>query len=182
MSSYQHIAQRAAQVPVRQLCQVLRVAPAAYYAWQRHQQGPVVEPAWQVAVRQAFAHHSQRYGTRRLRAQVQAEGHLVGRWRIRRVLKAYGLRAQQPRSFVPRTTNSDPAVRAAPNRLLSQPAPTAPNQVWVGDITYLPRQGGGWLYLAVWLDRYSRKVVGWDVRETMPEDLVSEALRRALAV
>ena len=88
---------------------------------------------------------------------------------------------------MPRTTDSDPAVRAAPNRLLGQPAPTAPNRVWVGDITYLPyrvrpRQGGGWLYLAVWLDRCSRKVVGWDVRETMPEDLVSEALRRALAV
>ncbi|WP_092678583.1 IS3 family transposase [Hymenobacter arizonensis] len=89
---------------------------------------------------------------------------------------------QQPRSFVPRTTDSDPAVRAAPNRLLGQPAPTAPNRVWVGDITYLPRQGGGWLYLAVWLDRCSRKIVGWDVRDTMPEDLVSEALRRALAV
>ncbi len=52
----------------------------------------------------------------------------------------------------------------------------------MGDITYLPRQGGGWLYLAVWLDRCSRKIVGWDVRDTMPEDLVSEALRRALVV
>ena len=83
---------------------------------------------------------------------------------------------------MPRTTDSDPNVRATPNRLLGQPAPTAPNQVWVGDITYLPKLGGGWLYLATWLDRYSRKVVGWDVRESMPEDLVSEALRRALAV
>ncbi len=178
MSTYQHIAQRASQMPVRQLCQVLRVAPAAYYAWQRRQQVPAVEPAWQVAVHEAFAYHSQRYGTRRLRVEVQAEG----RWRIRRVLKAHGLRAQKPRSFVPRTTDSNPAVCAAPNRLLGQPAPRAPNRVWVGDITYLPRQGGGWLYLAVWLDRCSRKVVSWDVRETMPEDLVSEALRRALAV
>jgi len=164
---------------------VLRVAPAAYYAWQRRQQAPPVEPAWQVAVREAFSRHSQRYSTRRLRAEVQAEGHVVGRWRIRRVLKAHGLRAQQPRSFVPRTTDSDQAVRAAPNRLLGQPAPTALNRVcrvWVGDITYLPRQGGGWRYLAVWLDRCSCKVVGWDVRDTMPEDLVSEALRRALAV
>ena len=160
MSTYQHIAQRAARVPVRQLC-------------------PNPEPDWQVVVREAFAYHSQRYGTRRLRAEVQAESHAVGRWRIRRVLKAHGLRAQQPRSFVPRTTGSDPAVRAAPNRLLGQPAP---NRVWAGDITCLPRQGCGWLYLAVWLDRCSRKVVGWDVRETMPEDLVSEALRRALAV
>jgi transposase InsO family protein len=182
VSTYQHIAQRTGQVPVRQLCQLLRVAPAAYYAWQRRRQLPATEPAWQVAVRTAFADHSQRYGTRRLRAEVRAQGHAVGRWRIRRVLREQGLRAQQPRSFVPRTTDSDPAVRAAPNRLLGQPAPTAPNRVRVGDITYLPRQGGGWLYLAVWLDRCSRKIVGWDVRDTMPEDLVSEALRRALAV
>ena len=182
MSTYRYIAQRASQVPVRQLCRVLRVAPAAYYAWQRRQQVPAREPAWQVAVREAFTDHCQRYGTRRPRAEVQARGHAVGRWRIRRVLQAYGLRAQHPRSFVPRTTDSDPAVRAAPNRLLGRPAPTAPNQVWVGDITYLPRQGGGWLYLAVWLDRCSRKIVGWDVRDTMPEDLVSEALRRALRV
>ena len=160
MSTYCYIAQRASQAPVRQLCQVLRVAPAAYYAWQRRQQEPPVEPARQVAVREAFSRHSQRCGTRRLRAEVQAEGYVVGRWRIRRVLKAHDLRAQQPRSFVPRTTDSDPAVRAAPNRLLGQLAPTAPNRVWVGDITYLPRQGGGWLYLAVWLDRCSRKVVG----------------------
>ncbi|GAB3843704.1 hypothetical protein GCM10028822_00160 [Hymenobacter terrigena] len=166
---------------MRQLCPVLRVAPAAY-AWQHRRQVLAVEPAWQLAVREAFTCHIQRYGTRRLRAEVQAQGHAVGRWRIRRVLKAHGLRAQQPRSFVPRTTDSDPAVRAAPNRLLGQPAPTAPNRVWVGDITYLTRQGGGWLYLAVWLDRCSRKIVGWDVRDTMPEDLFSEALRRALVV
>jgi putative transposase len=114
--------------------------------------------------------------------ELQAQGYLVGRWRIRRALAAAGLRAQQPRSFVPRTTHSDPSVRAAPNLLLSQPASTAPNQVWVSDSTYLPKQGCGWLYLATWLDRSSRKILGWDVRKSMPEDLVSEALRRALAV
>ena len=65
---------------------------------------------------------------------------------------------------------------------LAGPAgPTTPNRVWVGDITYLPRQGG-WLYLAVWLDRCARKIVGWDVCDTMLEDLVSKALRRALVV
>lgn len=181
MSTYQYIAQRRARVPVRQLCQTLHVAPSAYYAWQRRQ-APTPEPAWQIAVRKEFKWHSARYGTRRLRAELHAQGHVVGRWRIRRALAAAGLRAQQPRSFVPRTTDSDPRVRAAPNLLLGQPAPTAPNQVWVGDSTYLPTQGGGWLDLATWLDRYSRKVVGWDVRESMPEDLVSEALRRALAV
>jgi len=79
VSTYRYIAQRAGQAPVRPLCQVLRVAPTAYYAWQRHQQALAAEPAWQVAVREAFAHHSQRYGTRRLRAEVQADGHAVGR-------------------------------------------------------------------------------------------------------
>ncbi|MBC6607577.1 transposase [Hymenobacter sp. BT188] len=119
MSTYRYIAQRASQAPVRQLCHVLQVASSAYYAWQRQRNRALPEPAWQVAVREAFADHSQRYGTRQLRAEVQAQGHAVGRWRIRRVLKAHGLRAQQPRSFVPRTTDFDPAVRAAPNRLLS---------------------------------------------------------------
>ena len=76
---------------------------------------------------------------------------------------------------MPRTTDADSTVRAVPNRLLGPPAPAAPHQVWVGDITYWPKQGGGWLYLATWLDRYSRRVVGGDVRESMPEDLVSEA-------
>jgi putative transposase len=136
VSTHHYIAQRAGQAPVRQLCQVLRVAPAAYYAWQRRQQEPLVEQAWQVAVRNAFSRPSQLYGTRRLRAEVQAEGHAVGR--IRRVLKVHGLLAQQPRSFVQRTTSSDPAVRAAPNRSLGQSALTAPNRIWVGDITYMP--------------------------------------------
>jgi transposase InsO family protein len=181
VSTYRYIAQRQRQVPVRQLCQTLRVSVSAYYAWQRCQL-PAPEPAWQVAVRAEFRWHVARYGTRRLRAELHAKGYRVGRWRIRRALAAAGLRAQQPRAFVPRTTDSDPSVRAAPNLLLGQPAPTAPNQVWVGDITYLPKQGGGWLYLATWLDRYSRKIVGWDVRESMPEALISEALRRALAV
>ena len=133
-------------------------------------------------MRTAFQHHGRRYDTRRLRAELQAEVHAVGRTRIRRTLAAHGLRSQPPRSFVPRTTDSDPARCLTPNRLLGQSAPTAPNQVGVGDITYLPKQGGGWLCLATWLDRYSRKIVGWELRETMPEDLVSEALRRALAV
>ncbi len=96
--------------------------------------------------------------TRRLRAELHAQGYCVGRWRIRRVLAAAGLRAQQPRSFV--LHDSDPNVRAASNRLLDQPAPTTLNQVWVGDITYLPKQGG-WLFLATWLDRYPCKVVGF---------------------
>ena len=86
-------------MPVRQRCQVLGVAPAAYCAWRHGRQRLSAESAWQVAVREAFAQHSQRYGTRRRRVAVQAQGHAVGRWRIRRVLQAHGLRA--PQAVVP---------------------------------------------------------------------------------
>lgn len=108
----------------------------------------------------AFARHARRYGTRWLRAELQAAGYQVGRDRIWRVLRQHGLRAQQPGSFVPRTTNSGHSQCVAPNRLLGQPRPTHPDRVWVGDITCLPKQGGGWLYLTSWLDACSRIVVG----------------------
>jgi hypothetical protein len=130
VSTHQHIAQRAIHVPVRQICQVLRVAPAAYYAWQRRRQESVFEPAWQVAVREAVANYSQRYGTRRLRAEAQAQGHAKSFWS--RFLISHRVRAQQPRSFAPHITESDPAVRAAPNLLLSQLAPTATSRIRPG--------------------------------------------------
>ncbi|MBG8555441.1 IS3 family transposase [Hymenobacter sp. BT594] len=150
MSRYRFIDQHRDQVPVRVLCTVLQVAPSSYYAGRQRRQQPAA--AWERAVVRAFQRHGRRYGTRRLRAEVHAEGHRVGRWRIRRTLAAHGLRAQRPRCFVPRTTDSGHGRRVAPNRLLGQPRPTAPNQVWVGDITCLPKQGGGWLYLASWQD------------------------------
>ena len=108
-------------MPVRPLYQALRVAPTAYYARHRQQGCPNPGHDLHVTVREEFAYQSQHYGTHRLRAEVQAEGHAVGRWRIRRVLKAHGLRAQQPRSFVPRTTDSDPDVRETmPEDLVSE--------------------------------------------------------------
>lgn len=94
------------------------MAAIAYDVWQQRHQVPAIELAWQVAIRQAFQRHGRRYGMPRLRAEIQAQGHAVGRARIRRTLAISGLRAQQSRSFVPRMTNSDPAAWAAPNRLL----------------------------------------------------------------
>jgi transposase InsO family protein len=179
---YAYIASGQHQQPVRRLCAVLGVCPSAYYAWQIRRRTAGRVPAVETAVVRAFTAHAARYGTRRLQHELRAQGHRLGRARIACVLRRHGLRAQQPRAFVPQTTDSGHGRRVAPNRLLDRPAPTAPDQVWVGDITYLPRQGGGWFYLAVWLDRYSRRVVGWDVRPTMPADLVCEALRRALVV
>jgi putative transposase len=80
----------------------------------------------------------------------------------------------------PRTTVADSAAVVAENLLLNQPAPLAPNQVWVGDITYLPLIGGRWCYLATWRDTYSQRVVGWHLDQYMRTELVIISLEQAI--
>src|ERR1044072_1820068 len=104
--------------------------------------------------------------------------HLAGRSGRSRLMRENGLRARQKRRFVPRTTQSDPDLPVAPNRLAEVPPPNRPDQVWVVDITYIPT-AEGWIYLAVVLDACSRKVVGWAVAASLESSLVTEALKRA---
>ncbi|WP_375417598.1 IS3 family transposase [uncultured Hymenobacter sp.] len=165
------------------LRRVLGVTPARYYAWGARavsQAKPLGAGGWKLALIQTFTRHKQRYGTRCLRAELQAQGYRVGRQRLRAELRRWGLRAVQPRAFTPRTTDSTHGLRCAPNRLLDQPAPAPANQVRISDITYLPLASGQWTYLCAFQDAHTRQVVGWQVLATMPEELVTSALRRAL--
>ncbi len=79
-----------------------------------------------------------------------------------------------------RTTDSRHTMGYSPNLLLDRPRPIGPNQVWVSDITYIPLASGKWLYLAVWVDLWSRRVVGWSLADHMRDELVITTLRRAL--
>ena len=103
-----------------------------------------------MAAQRVFTTHAGRYGQRRLRAQLRREGYDVGWQRLRGWLSASGLRALYTRvgTWPPRTTQADPQVVAAANKLVTWPAAAAPNQVWVGDITYLALATGQWAYLA----------------------------------
>jgi putative transposase len=92
-----------------------------------------------------------------------------------------GLIAIQPRSFKPRTTDSRHTLGYSPNLLIDAPAPDRLNRLWVGDITYVPLVGGDFLYLAMLMDCYSRRIVGWDLQDHMQESLVLAALRTAIA-
>ncbi|WP_400190366.1 IS3 family transposase [Hymenobacter sp. B81] len=172
MSRYRFIDRHRRGVPVRELCTVLRVAPSSCYTWRTRRQQPVT--GWERAVVRAFQRHGRRYGTRRLRAELQAEGHRVGRWRIRRVLQAHGLQAQQPRSFVPRTTDSAHGRRVAPNRLLGQPRPTAPDPTLPSLITHpttskpISKQRPNSVRLT-WTTSHG---VGTDVRTSLPSCLM----------
>ena len=182
MSTLHFIDQQRPYYPVQQLCQVLGVVPSRYYAWRTAQASGAVrmpEPAWETDMMRVFDHHKRRYGTRRLRVELRELGHRVGRQALRTGLRRHGRKALQPKSFVPRTTDSTHGQRCAPNLLLDQPKPTQANRVWVSDITYLPLASGAWAYLCAYQDVGTKLVVGWP-RADMPEALVTSALQRAL--
>lgn len=118
MSRYQLSEQVATSEPVQVLCHVLEVRAAGYYQWRRRADRPT--PVWEPAATAAFSRHAQRYGTRRLRAALRAEGHIVGRYALRNWLRRRGLRALSTRPQRPRTTVADPAAVVAENRLLGR--------------------------------------------------------------
>ena len=129
-----------------------------------------------------FQEHKRRYGSRRISKALQANGETVSRYKAGKVLHKHGLKAIQPRSFVPKTTDSRHPYRISPNLLLAQPMPGQPNKIWVGDITYIPLAGGNWCYLAVWMDLFSRKIIGWHLDDNMQEGLITAAFKKALYV
>ena len=168
--------------PVAVVCQTLGVSRAGYYAraagggGRRTQEEARLRPQ----VQQIFWEHQRRYGARRIAAELQARGEACGPGRVARLLKQLGLQAIQPRSFRPRTTQSRHTLGYSPNLLAEAAAPNATNQVWVGDITYIPLAGAHFAYLALLMDLYSRRVVGWELDEQMTEALVLAALHQAI--
>ena len=119
-----------------------------------------------------------RYGDRRIGAELSDAGEVGAPDRLRRLMRQRGLRALQPKTYVPKTSDGR-ADKPAPNLLLGQPLPAKPDPVWAGDITFIPT-AAGWLYLAVVIDRCSRKIVGWSLADHLRADLVSDALKQAL--
>lgn len=128
-----------------------------------------------------FYRHKRRYGSRRLCRALQELGYSVGRHRVRRLMKQLSLRAIQPRTFVPKALQISSLQSRSANLLLSLPqgAPEGINQIVVGDITYLPIEGD-WAYLAMWMDLFSRRVVGWAVGEHQQASLVVSAFVKVL--
>ena len=166
------------------MCRALRVSRSAYHDYRAGKSH--VESSEKAAlgkrVKAIFAEHQRRYGARRIAAQLKAEGLCAGRSIVRWQMRRQGLRAIQPRSFVPRTTDSRHSQTASPNLLRDGAnAPQSPRQVIVGDITYLPLQSGKWGYLASWQDKFTKRIVGWAVEARMTEELVVKALTKAVA-
>ena len=167
---------------VNELCRIFKVSRSAYYAWRgaesttREKNDEELLPL----IRMVFHKHRRRYGARRITEELHDEGHTCGRHRVSKLLKTQGLRAIQPKSFKPRTTESQHRLGYSPNLLLESDEPTGINQLWVGDITYVPLVGNAFSYLATLMDRYSLRIVGWQLGEDMTESLVLAALTMAI--
>lgn len=169
------------EFPVLPLCRALGVSRSAYYTWREGKTYGHNEQKQEIArqVKTIFYAHYKRYGTRRIEAELKAAGLGAGRYQIRQRMLEQGLIAIQPRSFVPKTTQTNPNLQRSPNLLLNLPPLTALHQVWVGDITYLPMLDGSWLYLATWMDLYSRMIVGWHLHTSLEAQLVIRSFEKA---
>jgi putative transposase len=167
--------------PITVLCEVLEVSRSGFYTYLYRQKTSVIDVAEGALVARVKAiaaqtHHS--YGSRRMAKQLQHEGYAVGRYRARRLMHEAGLRVRRRQRHL-RTTDSRHGYAVAPNLLARQFKTAQPDTVWVGDITDV-WTAAGWEYLAVLLDLYSRKVVGWAMQSRVDATLVQEALQMAL--
>ncbi|WP_371827045.1 IS3 family transposase [Microvirga sp. VF16] len=168
--------------PVTRLCQVLNVSPSGYFAWRSRPASPRQREDLVLLahIRSAFTLSNGTYGSPRMTRELQDERLQVGRRRTARLMRENGLKARQKRRFK-RTTDSHHAFPVAPNLLEQDFSAERPNQKWNADISYV-WTGEGWLYLAVILDLFARRVVGWAVSDRLHKELALEALRKALAI
>ena len=166
--------------PIRVQCGVLGVSVSGYHqhlarrrrmAQRRH----LSDEALLVHISAVYAENRGAYGWPRIWRQLRRQGIRVGKLRVQRLMQQHGIQARGKRRFRVSTTDSRHDLPIAPNRLDRNFTVAAPNQAWVGDITYIATEEG-WLFLAVVIDLFSRKVVGWSMRPDMHRDLVIDAL------
>jgi putative transposase len=169
--------------PIRVQCRVLGVSVSGYHqnlarrramSRRRH----LSDEALLVHIRAVYAENGEAYGWPRIWRALGQRGIGVGKQRVQRLMQQHGIRARGKRRFRVTTTDSRHQLPIAPNRLNRNFTVSAPNQVWAGDITYI-QTGEGWLFLAVVIDLFSRRVVGWSLQPDMRRELVVDALEMA---
>jgi transposase InsO family protein len=176
---YELIHAERANITVTRACRVLRVARSGYYKWLHAEPSKraIDDAVLAAEVKEVFRENRGRYGAPRVRRALRRRGPRPSKKRVARVMRGLGLRGHTPRRFR-KTTDSRHTKRIAPNLLERNFTVPAPNQVLAGDITYIATSDG-WLYLAVLLDLYSRRVVGWAMSDRIDTELALAALRMA---
>lgn len=178
---YRFIQAHAKRWPIKTLCRVLRVTTSGYYAWRKRPNAKRYreEERLRPVIQRLFDDFDGVYGAPRLTMELRAMGYRVNRKRVERLMREMGLRARQTKRFRPVTTIVAEGEPVAPDLLEQDFSASAPDQRWVGDITYIPTSEG-FLFLAVVLDLFSRRIVGWSMGDSLETDLVNDAMRMAL--
>jgi transposase InsO family protein len=171
-----------AHYPIKVMCEVLGISESGVYAARKRQESARAreDRRLKAHVRAAFEASGRTYGSPRLVHDLRAAGERIGRHRVRRLMREQALSAKKPRRFV-KTTDSSHSSKVAENivqRRWKELAPK-PNRLWVGDITFV-RTWGGWLFLSVFLDAYSRRIVGFAMSDSLDASLATDALAMAL--
>ena len=167
---------------MHRLCRTLRATPSGYYRWSRRESTDRVREDRRLK-QKILAIHAKtkgRYGTPRIERQLRRQGIGTSRRRVGRLRRELGLQAKGAKKFKATTDSAHPHP-VAPNRLQRCFDAPAADRIWVGDITYLWTREG-WLYLAIILDTFSRRIVGWSLSDRLERDLAVTALEKALAV
>ena len=180
---YAWITKHRDSLPIAPMCDVLAVSKSGYFASQERGPSPRAERSRRIdaVVRQVHAQSHGIYGSVKIAKELAKSDHQESACRntVARAMREMGLKSRVSKAFTPTTTTSDPTKQPAPNRLARDFTATRPNQKWVTDITYLATLAG-WVYVAVVLDLFSRKVVGWAISDSLATPLVAAALRRAI--
>jgi len=171
------------QHSTRSLCEALAVSPSGYYDWQERRLCPgpraLANQALTKEITQLHKDSRKTYGSPRILAELRKKGARHGRARVCRIMQQEGLYGRQRGRYHVQTTDSNHDQPMAPNFLAQVPKATAPNQIWVADVTYI-KTPEGWLFLAAILDLYSRRIVGWAMSQRNDTTLVLGALAMAL--
>ena len=176
---YSFVQEYRLRYPVRLMCRVLRVSSSGFHAWLQRptSRRAASNDALLAQIRRVFSGGRGSYGIRRVHAALKAEGRGSSRNRVARLMRAAGLGASAKRHRV-KTTDSPHGLPVAPNVLDRQFGVQGPARAWVSDITYIPTKEG-WLYLAMVMDTYSRRIIGWAMADTLETELVAKAVRMA---
>jgi transposase InsO family protein len=181
VSRFRFIVAETATWSVVRLCCVLGVSASGFYAWQQHQPSrhARTDATLSDRIRRVHADSHCTYGAPRVHAELRATGTRIGKKRVARLMRAAGLAGRSPKRFR-RTTISTASAATQPVDLVRRDFnPSAPDRLWLSDITYV-RTWEGWLYLAVILDAFSRRVVGWSLADHLRTELATDALHMAL--
>ena len=164
------------------ICDALSISRSAFYSFERASRSKRAKEDLHLGGRIAdiFRTHRRRYGARRISRQLRREGETCSRRRARKLLQKQGLQAIQPKSFRVKTTDSSHGLGYNDNLLLQASDPTGVNQVWLGDITYIPLRGRRFAFLSALMDLHSRRILIWNLKDNMKEELVLSCLRAAI--